>query len=114
MNLHELTAHEARRLLDQREVSALELTRAVLARIDAVEPIVGAYTLVTPELAERQARAADERIARGEAGPLTGVPIALKDLLCTAGVRTTCGSRMLANFVPPYSATVVEWLEAAG
>ncbi len=114
MILHELTAHEARRLLDRREISALELTRAVLNRIEAVEHIVGAYTLVTTDLALRQAAEADARIARGDATLLTGVPVALKDLLCTAGVTTTCGSRMLANFVPPYSAAVVESLEQAG
>ncbi|GAC1433826.1 MAG: Asp-tRNA(Asn)/Glu-tRNA(Gln) amidotransferase subunit GatA [Chloroflexota bacterium] len=114
MELHELTAHAARSLLDRREISAVELLRAVLNRIAAVESVVGAYTVVTPELAERQARAADERIGRGEAGPLTGIPVALKDLLCTAGVRTTCGSRMLADFVPPYSAAVVERLEGEG
>jgi len=114
MDLYRLTAHAARRLLDDHQVSALELTRAVLARIEAVEGAVGAYIQVTPELADQQARAADHRIAAGDAGPLTGIPIALKDLLCTEGVTTTCGSRMLATFVPPYSATVVERLQAGG
>ncbi len=114
MDLYRLTAHAARRLLDDHQVSALELTRAVLARIEAVEGAVGAYIQVTPELADQQARAADQRIAAGDAGPLTGIPIALKDLLCTEGVTTTCGSRMLATFVPPYSATVVERLQAGG
>lgn len=114
MDLYRLTAHAARCLLDDHQVSALELTRAVLARIEAVEGAVGAYIQVTPELADQQARAADQRIAAGDAGPLTGIPIALKDLLCTEGVTTTCGSRMLATFVPPYSATVVERLQAGG
>jgi len=114
MDLYRLTAHAARRLLDDHQVSALELTRAVLARIEAVEGAVGAYIQVTPELADQQARAADQRIAAGDAGPLTGIPIALKDLLCTEGVTTTCGSRMLATFVPSYSATVVERLQAGG
>ena len=114
MELNTLTAHQARALLDRREISAVDLVRAVLDRIQDVEGEIGAFTLVTPELAERQAVRADERISRGEAGPLTGIPVALKDLLCTAGVPTTCGSRMLASFVPPYSAAVVEQLEAAG
>ena len=96
------------------EFSSLELTEAYLERIEAVNPDLGAYLLVTDELALEQAQAADERIAAGTAGPLTGIPIALKDVLATRGIRTTCASRMLSEFVPPYDAFVVERLREAG
>lgn len=96
------------------EFSSLELTGAYLERIEALNPDLGAYLLVTDELALEQARAADDRIAAGTAGPLTGIPIALKDVLATRGIRTTCASRMLAEFVPPYDAFVVERLREAG
>jgi aspartyl-tRNA(Asn)/glutamyl-tRNA(Gln) amidotransferase subunit A len=112
--LHELTAHEAQELLAKREVSARELTQAVLDRIQAVDGKVRAYISVTAEEALNQADVADERLARGAGRPLTGVPLALKDIMCTKGVRTTCASRMLENFVPPYDAHVVERLRDAG
>ena len=112
--LYEMTAHEAHGLLSKRTVSARELTQAVLDRMAAVDEKVRAYITVTAEEALQQASVADERIARGEGGPLTGVPIAVKDNMCTRGVRTTCGSRILENFVPPYDAHVVERLRAAG
>ncbi len=96
------------------EFSSLEVTGAYLERIEALNPELGAYLLVTDELALEQAQAADDRIAAGTAGPLTGIPIALKDVLATRGVRTTCASRMLSEFVPPYDAFVVERLRAAG
>ncbi len=114
MELVSKTAHELRGLLDRREVSSAELTRAYIARIEAVDPKVGAFLTPTFGLALEMADAADGRIGRGEAGPLTGIPMALKDLLCTRGVRTTCASRILENFHPPYSATAVSRLEAAG
>ena len=112
--LHELTAHEAQELLSKREVSSEELTRAALDRIAAVDERLKAFVTVDEDGALRQAREADERIGRGEGGPLTGVPIALKDILCTRGLRTTCSSRMLEHFVPPYDAHVVERLREAG
>jgi aspartyl-tRNA(Asn)/glutamyl-tRNA(Gln) amidotransferase subunit A len=112
--LYEMTAHEAHGLLSKRVVSARELTQAVLDRIEAVDGKVRAYISVTAEQALAQAAEADERIARGEGGPLTGVPLAIKDNMCTRGVRTTCGSRMLERFVPPYDAHVVERLREAG
>ena len=112
--LHELTAHEAQALLSAREVSARELTRAVLDRIREVDGAVRAYLTVCEEVALQQATEADERLARGEGEPLTGVPVALKDVLSTRGVRTTCGSRMLEDFVPPYDAHVVGRLWEAG
>jgi aspartyl-tRNA(Asn)/glutamyl-tRNA(Gln) amidotransferase subunit A len=109
-----LTIHAALAGLERREISALELTQAVLARIDALDQRVRAYLLVLPEAALAQARAADRRRAAGQAGPLEGVPLAIKDVLCTQGVRTTCGSRILQDFVPPYDASAVARLRAAG
>jgi len=113
--LYALTVHEAHDLLRRREVSSVELTRAALARIEQVEPKVNAFLTVTPEAALEQAAQVDRALARGELKhPLAGIPVAIKDNMCTAGVRTTCGSRILENFVPPYSATVVERLQALG
>ncbi|MFQ5933667.1 MAG: Asp-tRNA(Asn)/Glu-tRNA(Gln) amidotransferase subunit GatA, partial [Dehalococcoidia bacterium] len=112
--LHELTLHEARQFLRNRQISSAELTRAVLDRIEKVEEVVKAYVTVTPELALEQAKAADKALADDTAGPLTGVPMMLKDNICTRGVRTTCSSRMLESFVPPYDAYVTERLQASG
>lgn len=114
MNLHELTAHEAHDLLVARKISSVELTRAVLDRMSATEPTVHAYITTTPDLALDMAADADKRIAAGEGVThLTGVPVAIKDNMCTVGVRTTCASRILENFVPPYDATVVRKLRSA-
>jgi len=113
-DLHWLTAHAAADLLARREVSSRELTEAHLRRIEAVDPQVRAFITVTADRALADAEAADARLARGERGPLLGVPMALKDVLSTAGIATTCGSRMLEGFVPPYDATAVKALAAAG
>ena len=115
MQLHDMTAWQVADLLGQREISAAETVAACFDRIAAVEDRVRAFLTQTRESAERQATAMDERRARGEAvSPLAGVPIAHKDLLCTDGVLTTCGSKILHNFIPPYTATVVERCDAAG
>jgi len=114
MDLHDLTIHEAGDLLRARQVSSVELTRAILERIDRVEERVKAFVTLTPELALAQAQDADRRLREGTGTPLTGVPGVIKDVICTQGVRTTCSSRMLENFVPPYDATVVRRLKDAG
>jgi len=112
--LHELTIHEALTGMRAGEFSSVELTNALLARIDAVDAQVQAYLTVTRTGALAQAQAADARRARGEEAPLLGVPLAIKDVLATAGVQTTCGSKILQGFKPPYTATAVKRLEAAG
>ncbi len=114
MGLFRLTAHEAADRLRRRETSSVELTRAALDRISAVEPKLRAFVTVCPEQALRDAQAADQRLKSGDATPLTGIPALIKDNMCTAGVRTTCSSKMLESFVPPYDATVVQMLQAAG
>jgi aspartyl-tRNA(Asn)/glutamyl-tRNA(Gln) amidotransferase subunit A len=100
--------------LRRRAVSSEELTRSYLERIERLNPVLNCYVTVRPEEALGAAREADQRIAAGEAGPLTGVPIAQKDIFCTMGLKTSCGSRMLDNFVAPYDAHVVSRLKAAG
>lgn len=105
MELFDLTIHELHDRLKRREVSSVEATRACLDRIAATEPQVNAFITVTADEALRAAEAADKRIAEGDIDILTGIPVALKDIFLTQGVRTTCASKILANFVPPYDAT---------
>lgn len=100
MELFELTLHELHDKLAKREVSSVEATRALLARIEATDSRVNAYITVTPEEALAAAEAADRRIAAGAIAPLTGIPVALKDIFVTRGIRTTCGSKILGNFIP--------------
>ncbi|MGH8232453.1 MAG: Asp-tRNA(Asn)/Glu-tRNA(Gln) amidotransferase subunit GatA [Steroidobacteraceae bacterium] len=100
--------------LRAREVSSVEVTRALLERAAAHQSELNAFISITAEGALAEAAQADARLQAGKGGPLTGVPIVHKDIFCTRGERTTCGSRMLANFVSPYDATVVERLRAAG
>ncbi len=114
MKLYELTIQSAHTLLKQKEISSQELTRAVLDRIHAVEKDVNAYITVADDLAMAQAELADKTISEGNISPLTGIPLAIKDLMCTKGLRTTCASKILENFVPPYNATVVEKLRNKG
>ena len=113
-DLHRLTLHVAAEGLRGGQFSSVELTQALLDRIVAVDGRVGAYLTVTADLALEQAAAADARRASGDDGALLGLPIALKDVLSTAGVETTCASRILEGFIPPYDATAVTRLKAAG
>ena len=110
--LYELTIHEAHKLLERKEISSVELTKALLERIAAVEDKIHACVTVTAELALRQAEEADVAIRKGDITPLTGVPVLVKDVICTRGIRTTCSSKMLENFVPPYDAFVIKKLKA--
>jgi len=114
VTLQQLTIHEASEKLSAGEVTSVELTQAVVDRVQAVDGDVKAYLTFDAESALEQARAADKRRAEGAEGPLLGVPLAVKDVICTRGVRTTCGSRMLEGFVPSYDATAVERLRDAG
>ncbi len=112
--MNHLSTHEAPKLLASKQLSSVELTRSVLERISKVESKVRAFVTVTEELALEQAKKADQRITVNDFNPLTGIPGLMKDNLCTRGVLTTCSSKMLHNFVPPYDATVVERLNNRG
>ncbi len=114
MELWRLTIHEAKELLRHQEITAQELTEAFLQRIDMVEEKIHAYLTICRDTVREEAREADRRIQRGEEAPLLGIPLAIKDVLCTKGIKTTCGSRILENFIPPYDATVIQRLKAAG
>ncbi len=114
MSIFDLTIAEAGKKLAAKEISAVELTSAYNDAVAALNPRLNAYITVTPELALTQAKAADARIAAGQAGPLTGIPLAMKDLFCTEGVRTTAASKILEPFIPPYESTVSAQLLAAG
>ena len=108
------TIHEYAALLKQKKLSSVELTKQYLARIEKADAEIGSYITVCPDEALAAAAKADERIARGEAAVLTGIPVGIKDNICTEGIKTTCASKMLYNFVPPYDATVIRRLKAEG
>ncbi len=114
MTVNQLTIHEAHQLLKTKQLASVELTRDYLERIHRLEPGVRALVTVTDDLALKQAQKADELIAAGNISPLTGIPMIVKDNICTRGIRTTCSSKMLQNFIPPYDATVTERLNGCG
>ncbi|HRQ32106.1 MAG TPA: amidase, partial [Anaerolineales bacterium] len=115
MELSRLAIHELHQALIAKKISAVELTQAALERIRRVDERVKAYVTVTDELALQQARRADERLAKGEnITPLTGIPYSMKDSFSTRGVRTTCSSKILEDYVPQYNAAVAEKLDEAG
>jgi aspartyl-tRNA(Asn)/glutamyl-tRNA(Gln) amidotransferase subunit A len=113
-HLYEMTAAELARLLREKKTSSVEITESVLQRIESVNDRVHAYVTVARDTARAMAKAADERLARGEGRTLTGIPIVVKDNMCVRGQRTTCGSKILHSFVPPYDATVVRLIKEEG
>ena len=113
MALYDKTAHELHELLTTKKISATELTADVFSQIDKMEDKIGAYITLTRDKAEANAKLVDEKIARGEEiFPLEGIPCAIKDNICTKGIKTTCASKILENFIPPYDATVYQKLVA--
>ena len=114
INLTDLTIDKARLLLDSKELSALELTKLYLDRIDDLDANIASFLSINYENAIKQADNADSLIAKGDSNILTGIPMQIKDNICTKGIRTTCASNMLEGFIPPYNAHIVEKLNEAG
>jgi aspartyl-tRNA(Asn)/glutamyl-tRNA(Gln) amidotransferase subunit A len=114
MELYKLTIHELHQMLSTREITSLEATESVINRIQSVDDKVNAYISITADLAREQAKEADKLIGTGACRPLTGIPLAVKDVLCIRGVKTTCGSKILENFIAPYDATVIDRLRKQG
>ena len=112
--MHELFLAEQSSRLQRRELSSIELTKHYLARIERLNPSLNAILTVDADGALQAAAEADKQLAAGNTGPLTGIPLVHKDIFCTTGVKTTCGSRMLENYVSPFDATVVARLKSAG
>lgn len=112
--MHQLTLAEITRALAAKEFSSTEITQHLLQRIKQLDPQLNSFITLSEDSALAQAKHADQRLAAGEQGPLLGAPLAHKDLFCTQGVKTSCASKMLDNFIAPYNATVVEKLNAAG
>lgn len=106
------TLKKLRSMLDAKDVSVKELYEECYKNIDKSEESIGAFISLTPEQAALDAEKAQKRIDEGKADFLTGIPLAIKDNICTDGIKTTCASRMLENFIPPYDATVIEKLKA--
>ncbi len=114
MQLHELNILEAKKLLSDGKITSVELTKALLDRIGEFDDTIGAFITIDEDRAIDQAKKADKDIAHNNISALTGIPIALKDLLCTSGIKTTCGSQILADFIPRYDASVVAKLKDSG
>ena len=114
MDIKRAKIRELRKALDSKEISAAELCGEYFKRIEAVDPQLLSYITVTKEKAMQDAENAQKLIDAGKSAPLTGIPLAVKDNICIDGVRTTCASRMLENFIPPYNATVIEKMNEQG
>ncbi|HIQ40328.1 MAG TPA: Asp-tRNA(Asn)/Glu-tRNA(Gln) amidotransferase GatCAB subunit A, partial [Sulfurivirga caldicuralii] len=112
--MHTLSLRQLSEKLRNRDISSVELTQYFLDRIEQLDPELNSFITVTPEVALEMAKMADAALAEESAGPLTGIPVAHKDLFTTEGIRTSCASRMLDNFIAPYDAQVVEKLKQAG
>ena len=115
VNYNELTCHELKGIIDNQEVSSEEVVNSVFDRIDKIEPKVHAYISLFRDSAQQDAKVIDNQIKKGATvGKLSGIPIAIKDVMCTKGKFTTCGSRIIENYIPPYDATVVERVKNEG
>ena len=114
MELSRLTIHELQEMIKEGETTSSDIVESVFKRIDAVEDKVHSYITLLRDSALKEAQQADREIKKGNIKALTGIPVALKDIMCTKGVRTTCGSRILYNYIPPYDSTVVKKLREAG
>src|SRR5690348_1017815 len=114
MSLAQLTLHDAADKLHKREFTAVELTESVYERIAEIEPRVRAYLTLAHDSALEDAERADERLKKNASGPLLGIPVAIKDNFLTKGLRTTCASKILGDFIPPYDATVISKIRSAG
>jgi len=114
MGLFELTIFQLHEALKKREISSLDVTESLLNRIDRLDATLNAYITIMPEAARKQARQADQRVRAGEIHPLTGIPLAVKDNISTLDAPTTCGSRILKNYLPPFDATVIKRLREQG
>ena len=112
--MHTLSLRQLSEKLRNRDISSVELTQYFLDRIEQLDPELNSFITVTPEVALEMAKMADAALAEESAGPLTGIPVAHKDLFTTDGIRTSCASRMLDNFIAPYDAQVVEKIKQAG
>ncbi len=114
MDYYRLGISEARKILDKKEVSARELLDSIYQRIESVEDKVKAYVTLPKEKAYEMADMSQKKISSGQSASLSGIPIAIKDNMCTKGIRTTCSSKILSNFIPPYESTVTSRLKENG
>ena len=112
--LTELSITQANQMLLSKQISSVELTQAYINKIESIEPKLRALISIVPELALNQAQLADKQISKGLKNDLIGIPMVVKDNICTQGIKTTCASKMLEDFVPPYNATVVDKLYNSG